>query len=146
MAEKKATDFSAFMRKNKITKENVKYRATKSLVDKKGEALEWEFKHLTAKENSFIIEEATTHTSIKGSRGYTTSVNQSKYVNKLITKSVVYPDLNNAELQDSYGVMNSEELLLAIVDDVGEYTALSQFVSELNGFSAMEDRIEEVKN
>ena len=38
----------------------------------------------------------------------------------MVAASVVYPDLDNAELQDSYGVKRPEELLLEMVDDPGE--------------------------
>ena len=39
-----ASNLSAFLKKNKKYKDNVKYRATKSLCDENGEALEWEIK------------------------------------------------------------------------------------------------------
>lgn len=43
--------FSAFMKQNKVKKENEKYAPTTSLADDKGNPLEWEFRHITSKEN-----------------------------------------------------------------------------------------------
>ncbi len=54
-------------------------------------------------------------------------VQSGKYIQKMITASVVMPDLYDAELQDSYGVNTPEDLLLAMVDDPGEYNELADF-------------------
>lgn len=51
-----ASNLSAFLKKNKKYKDNVKYRATKSLCDENGEALEWEIKALTTDEYEKIRE------------------------------------------------------------------------------------------
>lgn len=65
----------------------------------------------------------------------------------MITRCVVEPDLQNIELQDSYGVNNPEALLMAMVDLPGEYANLQAFVSELCGFDVtMEEKVEEAKN
>ena len=41
------SNFSRFMKKNKIAKENTTFPATKSLVDENGNPLEWTIKPLT---------------------------------------------------------------------------------------------------
>ena len=65
----------------------------------------------------------------------------------MIAASVVMPDLLNAELQDSYGVKEPEDLLLAMVDDPGEYNDLAAFVQKFQGFNvSFEERVEEAKN
>jgi nicotinate phosphoribosyltransferase len=38
---------------------------------------------------------------------------------KQVVASLVYPDLHNAELQDSYGVKDPEDLLFAMLDEAG---------------------------
>ncbi|MDE6111626.1 MAG: hypothetical protein K2F65_06900, partial [Eubacterium sp.] len=48
------SNFSRFMKKNKITRENTTFPATKSLVDENGKPLEWEIKPLSTKDNDNI--------------------------------------------------------------------------------------------
>jgi hypothetical protein len=60
--------------------------------------------------------------------------------------SVAYPNLNDAELQNSYGVMGAEALLEAMLT-AGEYITLSGKVAEINGFNeSVEELVEEAKN
>ncbi|EQG32401.1 phage XkdN-like family protein [Clostridioides difficile DA00129] len=61
-------------------------------------------------------------------------------------ETIVFPDLHDAELQNSYGVMGAEELLTTMLTP-GEYTDLSSEVGEVNGFDrTFEDKVEEAKN
>lgn len=139
-----------FFKKNKPTKENVFYPATKSLTDKNGEPLMWEIKPLTTRENELIQEACTKEIPVPGkTRQYRTKVDQNQYVCQLLVKSIVFPELLNAELQDSYGVKKPEDLLKEMVDNIGEYTDFIAFVNELNGFSDeldLEEGIETAKN
>ena len=140
--------FAKFMKANKAVKENGFYAATKSLCDENGKPLEWEFRHITSKENENIREECTKEVPVPG-RGnlYRSKINSGLYLQKLIAASVVSPDLYDAELQDSYGAFTPEELLLAMVDDPGEYSELAAFVQRFQGFdTSFEDRVEEAKN
>ena len=62
-------------------------------------------------------------------------------------KQYVTPDLFDKELQDSYGVATPEELLLAMVDDPGEYNDLAVFIQQFQGFDvSFEDKVDEAKN
>ena len=57
------------------------------------------------------------------------------------------PDLLDRELQNSYGVERAEDLLLAMVDDPGEYNDLAAFVQKFQGFdTSFEDKVNEAKN
>ena len=65
----------------------------------------------------------------------------------MIVASVVVPDLYDKELQDSYGVMTPEDLLLAMVDNPGEYNDLASFVQKFQGFDvSFSDKVDEAKN
>ncbi|MNN98093.1 Phage XkdN-like protein [compost metagenome] len=65
---------------------------------------------------------------------------------KLMTSSVVHPDLKNAELQRSYNVLGAEALLRKMLLP-GEFAALGERVQALNGFSTdMNELVDEVKN
>ena len=141
------SDFSAFMKKNKIQRENVTYAATKYLKDENGEPLKWEIKPISTKENEAIREECTKEVPVKGKTGqYKLKVDMGAYQAKMISASVVFPDLNNKELQDSYGVMNPEDLLKEMIDDPGEYMELSLFIQKTSGFTTLQEDVEEAKN
>lgn len=140
--------FSQFMKANKTVRENGFYPATKSLCDENGNPLEWEFKPITSKENEEIRESCTIEVPITGKPNmFRQKVKTSLYIQRMIAASVVMPDLYDAELQDSYGVKTPEDLLLAMVDDPGEYNDLAAFVQKFQGFNvSFEDKVNEAKN
>ena len=141
------SDLRLFMKGNKKKKENEKYAATVSLTDENGKPLEWEFKHITSKENEALRDECTKEVPVTGKFGmYRNKVNGALYVKKLITSSVVYPNLDDTELQNSYGVMGAEDLLMELVDDPGEYADLADFVQKMQGFKTLQEEIDEAKN
>ena len=142
------SNFSRFMKKNKITKENTTFAATKSLVDENGNPLEWTIKPLTTKENDIIRDECMIEVPVKGKPGaYRPKLNTSKYIGKMLCACIVEPNLYDKELQDSYGVMTPDELLKEMIDDPGEYQAFAAFVQEFNGFNTtLDNKVEEAKN
>lgn len=141
------SNFSKFMKANKIQKQNVMHPVTTSLVDENGEPLLWEIRPLTTKENEKIRESCAVDVPVKGKPNqYRTKVDMNKYQSKLICAAIVSPDLNNAELQNSYGVMTPEDLLVEMVDNPAEYTDLMMFVQELSGFKTLQEDIDEAKN
>ena len=142
------SNFSRFMKKNKIVKENATFPATKSLVDEDGKALLWTIKPLTTKENDDIRDDCMIEVPVKGKPNvYRPKLNTSKYIAKMICACVVEPNLYDKDLQDSYGVMTPEELLKEMIDDPGEYQDFASFVQNFNGFNTtFEDKVEEAKN
>ncbi len=142
------SNFAKFMKANKAVKENGFYPATNSLCDEKGKPLDWEFKHITSKENEEIRESCTIEVPVTGKPNmYRPKVKSSLYIQKMISASVVVPDLFDKELQDSYGVTTPEDLLMAMVDDPGEYADLAAYVQKFQGFNvSFEDKVEEAKN
>ena len=140
--------FSKFMRANKKVKENELHPVTRSLCDEQGKPLEWEFKHITSKENVELQESCTVEVPVTGKPGvFRQKTKYGLYIQKLIASSIVSPDLYDAELQDSYGVSKPEDLLLAMVDDPGEYNDLMNFVQKFQGFDiSFDDKVEQAKN
>lgn len=140
--------FSRFMKANKIVKENEMHTVTKSLCDENGTPLKWEFRHITSKENEDIRESCTRDIAVPGKPNlYRQKMNTSLYVQKMVAASVASPDLYDAELQDSYGVKTPEELLLAMVDDPGEYNELVAFVQKFQRFNvSFDEKVDEAKN
>lgn len=140
--------FAKFMKANKVVKENEMHPVTRSLCDENGSPLEWEFKHISSKENENIRESCTIDVPVTGKPNmYRPKMQTSEYIQKMIVASVVMPDLYDAELQDSYGVKTPEDLLFAMVDDPGEYNDLAAYVQKFQGFNvSFDDKVEEAKN
>lgn len=140
--------FTLFMKANKKVRENGFYAPTSSLLDDKGNPVEWEFRHITSRENDDIRESCTMDVQVTGKPNlYRPKVDTAKYMARMIAKASVNPDLYDTELQDSYGVKTPEDLLYALVDDAGEYQALSIWMQNFQGFTkSMDEKIEEAKN
>jgi len=140
-------DFKEFFKDNKKQKEHVKYAATASICGKDGKPLEWELKPITSKENDQIREDCTIWVPVTGKPGQRVSqLEASRFNAKMICASVVYPDLNDTALQNSYGVISAEDLITEMIDDPGEYMALLMKVQEISGFTSLAEDIEEAKN
>lgn len=142
------SNFSRFMKKNKIVKENKQFPATKSLTDENGEPLMWTIRPLTTKENDEIRDNCMIEVPVTGKPNvYRPKLNTSKYIAKMACACIVEPNLYDAELQDSYGVKTPDDLLKEMIDDPGEYQNFITFIQKFNGFDAtIEDEIEEAKN
>lgn len=140
--------FSLFMKANKVTKPNEKYAPTSTLLDEHGEPLKWELKRITSKENEELRDSCTIEIPVTGKPNLYRSKFQTRdYLVKMIVKSTVYPDLYDAELQDSYGVKKPEDLVYAMVDDAGEYQDFAVWVQQFQGFdTGLKDKVEEAKN
>lgn len=141
-------NLSLFLKKNKKVKTNAQYPATKSLCGEDDKPLEWEIRPLTTKESENIRTECTIEVPVTGKPGmFRPKVNSEMYIAKLIAACVVFPDLYNAELQDSYGVKTPEDLLKEMVDNPAEYNAFADFVQSFSGLDeTLADKVEEAKN
>lgn len=141
-------DLKLFLKGNKKERETTEYAATKSLCDENGEPLKWTIKALTTKENDQIREECTKEIPVTGKPNmYRTKVNTSRYIAMMISRAVVFPDLNDTQLQNSYGVVTPEDLLKEMVDTPAEYDAFAQFVQQFSGFdTSLTEKVDEAKN
>lgn len=141
-------NLKAFLKENKKEKRTTQYPATKSLCDDKGEPLKWTIRALSTKESEAIREACTTEVQVTGKPGmYRQKVDSNKLLKKLICAAVVEPDLNSKELQDSYGVLSAEDLIVEMVDNPEEFGNLANFVQQYSGLDeTMPERIKEAKN
>lgn len=141
-------NLNLFLKHNQKVKGNTKYAATKSLCDEKGKPLEWTIKAISTKENERIRQDCTKEVHLPGRTGmYRQKVDSDLYVARVLCASIVEPNLNDKELQDSYGVMKPEDLVKEMVPEAGEYNALLEFVQQYSGFDiTMEDKVNEAKN
>lgn len=142
------TSFEQFFKQHKKQKENGFYAPTASLVGKDGKPLQWEFRHLTSKENDQIRDDCTRDIPVTGKPGvYRQKLNNNEYLIQLVVASTVTPDLHNADLQDSYGVKSADDLVYAMIDDPGELSALEAWISGFNGFTkSLQEEVDEAKN
>ena len=142
------SSLSRFLKQNKKPRQNGKYAPTASLTDENGKPLEWEFRHISSGENERLRDDCTIDVPITGKPGlYRQKFKTREYLARLVAASVVEPDLNLAELQDSYGVKTPTDLVYAMVDSPGEYQDLCVWVQKFQGFdNTLEDKVEEAKN
>lgn len=141
-------NLNRFLKKNKITKNNAFIPATKTLLDEKGSPLLWEIKPLTTKEDNSIRDECTREVPVTGKPGvYRSKFDSNKYLCKMASKCVVFPNLNDKELQDSYGVMCAEDLICEMIDDPGEFNSFMSQLQEYHGFTeSLQEKVDEAKN
>ena len=140
-----ANTLSAFFAQNAKKADNRKFVASPRFVDN-GKPLEWELAAITAGENQKLRKSCMKSVPVNGKRGqYTQEFDTATYQANLAVKCVVFPDLNNAELQESYGVMGAEQLISAMLMP-GEFDELISTILELNGFTDMGEMVDEAKN
>ncbi|MCH1953674.1 hypothetical protein MCJ35_31285 [Enterocloster sp. OA13] len=141
-------DLSRFLKKNKRTKENLKIAATASFLDENGKPMMWEIRPLSTKEDNALRDDCTVDIQVTGKPGmYRPKFYANRYLAKMAAACVVYPNLNDKELQDSYGVMGAEQLIVEMLDDPGEYNAFMGQLQEYHGFDkTMQDKVDEAKN
>lgn len=140
------SNLSAFLAQNAVQDETVKYPASKRFLDK-GKPVDWELQSITSEEDEQLRKSCTKRIPVEGKKGqYMQDLDTNKYLGLLAAKCVVFPNLNAAELQDSYGVMGADAVLKKMLKP-GEYQNLMGKIQEINGFSVgMDELVEEVKN
>lgn len=129
-----------FLNENKAKRENVFFSVSEDFTDGEGNAVMWELRPVSTAEEEDIRSECMIYDE-KGSR-----LNMNKYIAALAARSVVYPNMYDARLQDSYGVKTPEKLIVAMVDNPGEYGRLVKKVQEINGFTSFDEDIKAAKN
>ena len=134
-----ATTYEAFMAGRAIKEESIEYVASKRFLDGSGNPIPWKLRTITSGKNSEIRKASMSFQPIPGKKNrYEMGLDVYCYVTKLIVACTVFPDLNDKELQDSYGVMGAEELLDAMLLP-GEKDALGAKAQEINGYDAEAD-------
>ena len=130
-------------------KENAKEIKTEKVVvsdrftDEDGKPLEWEIKSISAGKEEMLKDGCR----IQGKKG-SQDVDTNKFFRKVTVNCVQYPNLNDVELQNSYGVMSAEQLICEMLNG-GEYNYLLSKVSKICGYddakSALEEAVDEAK-
>lgn len=141
------SNLEAFMAQNVHKPENKKIVVSNRFRNKDGRSMKWEIHSITKKEDDILRKECTKRIPVKGRTGmYTPELDTNIYLVRLAIACTSFPDLNDKELQDSYGVMGAEDLINKMLLP-GEFTDYMDAVQEINGFDfSMDDVVEEAKN
>lgn len=132
----------AFLKQNKAKDGTIKFAASEAFKDEKGNPIEWELRPLKTKE----AERIRTACSSVGKGGKVT-VDTKKFNRMVAAACTVYPNLNDAQLQDSYGVMGAEELIVEMLDKDGEFQIYTKKCMDISGYDKSEsDLVDEAKN
>jgi hypothetical protein len=134
---------SVFLKQNKKEKGNVKFAASSDFADEKGKPVEWEIRPLKSREADHIRNECTQ----VNNKGRKINVDGNRFNLMVAAKCTIFPNLNDKDLQDSYGVMGAEALLQELLDNDGDYQAYCKKVLEVSGYAESdEELVEEAKN
>lgn len=139
---------SSFMAGEVAPVQNVLYPASERFINKEtGKAEEWEIRRISAKENGVIRKSCMRTVPAPGGRKgqYTQDFDAGLYQAKMAVACTVWPDLNDAALQDSHKVMGAENLITVMLSP-GEFEDYSTKVLEVNDFNNKDELVDEAKN
>ena len=136
---------SVFLKENALEIEPVGYVASKRFV-KDGKPVEWKLKPVSNEFMDKLSTKCIKHVPIKGTRDVKKEFDNVKFMEELALATVIYPNLNDASLQDSYGVLGAADLVRAMLTP-GEWSDLQFACSEANDYqSGMEDKLVKANN
>lgn len=141
------SSLSAFFAENALTVEHIKFPASTRFLDEKGNPVMWEIKTISATEDEELRKTCAKRVPVPGRKNqYQRETDYEMYLGKLAVACTVFPDLNSAELQNSYHVMGADTLLKAMLTP-GEYAAYVQKIQEICGFdTTLQEDVDEAKN
>lgn len=140
------SELSCFLAGNVKKAENIKIAVSDRFVDGDGSPVKWEFKPLTAEEDEEIRRRYTKRVQITGKKNqFTNDFDGNGYLTAMVAARTVYPDLNNAELQNSYGVMGAEKLLNKMLYK-DEFDRLTEKLMAASETETMDELVDEAKN
>lgn len=129
---------SAFLNPIKVENKEV---IVSDRFQEKGKAVPFVIRPVTQEENEEILRKYRRKDK-KGEEIF----DQIGYSHDLAASAVVFPDLNDAELQKAYGVLGAVKLLKKMLL-IGEFATLARAVRDLSGLEEdINDEIEEAKN
>lgn len=142
------TTLSMFMAENVMQEENIKHVASKRFIDPETKKpMEWEIKCIDSQRDEELRKACTKRLEVTGKKGqYTKEMDWDKYTGMLSVECTVFPNLHDAELQNSYKVMGADALLKKMLKP-GEYASYLEKIQEINGFNqSFDEKVEEAKN
>jgi len=142
-----AKTLTAFLAQNAKKIDNVNFAVSDRFVDPEtGKPMQWEICCITAAENSGLRRTCMRTVSVPGKKGqFTQDFDANAYLVKVAVRCTVFPNLNDAELQASYGVMGAEQLITTMLTPA-EFEDYSTKVLQVNGFQTGDEMVTDAKN
>lgn len=141
------SNLQAFFAQNveKVTIEE--HIVSKRFKDENGNPIPWKFGAIDGDLDTANRKASTKRMPVPGKKGmYMPETDYELYSLKNAVSTIRFPDLSNADLQKSYGVMGAEALLQKMLLP-GELTEVKKIAQSVNGFDVgMDDLVEEAKN
>ena len=140
------SNLSCFLAGNVEKRENKKIVVSNRFKNKDGKPVEWEIRSISADEDEVIRKSCTKRVPVVGKKNqFTQDFDGNAYLSKLAAKAVVFPDLNDADLQNSYGVMGAEQLIKVMLYKV-EFDYLTEQLVSNSDIEDVEELVDEAKN
>lgn len=135
---------AAFMPNKAVRYTAVEIPVSDRFCGEDGKPINWRLKVLSAKEMQKLTAECTTRIIRDG---HTVTERDEDTMNtRLLEECVLYPNLKDAELQNSYGAAGARELAETMLTP-GEYGKLMQAISQAQGVDmGLADQIKKLKN
>ena len=136
----------AFLKGNAIALKEKEYVASERFVDEQGNPIPWKLRVLGNDEIEAMERRCKKKEFNKNTREYKTTTDQIALATEMVCAAVVFPNLNDADLQASYGTIGAALTVKAMLTP-GEYTDLVSAVSEVSGYQmGMAEKISTAKN
>lgn len=140
------SNLSAFMRSNVAQVENYRFAASPRFRGENGQPMQWEIRCISADEYARIRSACIKQVPVPGKKNqFTAQLDTYAFQAKICAKCTVFPDLNNAQLQDDWGVATPEALIGKLLIG-GEFDDYVTEVFQLNGFKTENELVNEAKN
>lgn len=137
---------SAFMRPNVAEISNARFAPSPRFVGEDGKPVEWEIRCISADEYARIRSDCFIQERVPGNKKQMTQrLDIYAFQTRVAARCTVFPDLNDAELQDSWGVTKPEDLVGAMLIG-GEFEDYIKEVLRVNGFKDEDELVDEAKN
>ena len=137
---------SAFMRPNVAEIKNTCFAPSPRFVGEDGKPVEWEIRCISADEYARIRSGCIRQVPVPGKKNqFTQQLDTYTFQARVAAACTVFPDLTNAELQDSWGVTKPEALVGAMLIG-GEFEDYIKEVLRVNGFKDDTELVDEAKN
>ena len=137
----------SFLKQNVKPSAHEKVQISNRIIDEEtGEPEFWEIRALDSYELDECERQATKLQRVGKTDRYEAQTDQGKFALMTLTRAIVYPDLTDKEVQDSFGVNNPEDLLCRLLLP-GERQKLITICNQLNSYEqSLDDAVEQSKN
>lgn len=141
------SELRAFLSENAIKPENVKVVVSNRFLDEDKNPIAFELCIINNTEYENLVRQCKRKVPMQGNPKQTViETDYDKVVDLLVEACVVYPNLNDVELQDDYKAVGAIDTAKKMLTP-GEYNDLSGAIQQAIGFEVgMEDKIKKAKN